>query len=248
MAASHAIVFAMESPTVATSTTAVVSDPGDQTAAVEADTGGGPFEVQYRMQLLQQEVMELRGLLEELTFRLERMQAMRDARYLDLDARLQQLLEMKAARPAPAEESPGNEPGDIERPRTLGEQALYDESLRLVRNRDYEAAVEQLESLIARFPAGDYTANAYYWLGEVYAAKPLPDYEKARQALAQVISYFPAHRKVPDAAYKLGKIYHLLGDCTRAQEILEQVAEQHKGKSVARLAEDYLKESVQCDR
>ena len=108
-------------------------------------------------------------------------------------------------------------------------------------------AITQLEALIGRFPDGEYTANAYYWLGQVQAAKTNPDFEKARQALAQVISYFPDHGKVPDAAYALGKVYYKLGDCERATDLLQQVIDQYSGKSAAKLAESYLRESVNCD-
>ena len=73
------------------------------------------------------------------------------------------------------------------------------------------------------------------------------DFEKARQALAQVITFFPEHGKVPDAAYALGKVYNALGDCQRATELLQRVVDQYPGKSAAKLAENYLRESVDCD-
>ncbi|MDZ7687055.1 MAG: tetratricopeptide repeat protein [Gammaproteobacteria bacterium] len=100
--------------------------------------------------------------------------------------------------------------------------------------------------MVEQFPEGKLTANAYYWLGEVHAARPEPDYERARQALVQVIDYFPESRKVPDAAFKLGKIYHLMGDCERAKETLSRVARDHSGKSVGNLARSYLNDKVDC--
>jgi TolA-binding protein len=98
--------------------------------------------------------------------------------------------------------------------------------------------------MIAQYPDGSLAPNAYYWLGEVYAAKPQPDYEAARKALAQVITFFPEHRKVPDAGFKLGKVYHLMGDCVRAKELLERVMDQNPGKSVSKLAETYLRDNI----
>ena len=108
-------------------------------------------------------------------------------------------------------------------------------------------SIIQLEEFIERFPEGVYTANAYYWLGQVQAAKTNPDFEKAREALAQVISYFPEHRKVPDAAYALGKVYYMLGDCERATELLQQVVNQYPSKSAAKLAGNFLRDSMTCD-
>lgn len=209
-------------------------------------------EEQYQLQLLQQEIMQLRGLVEELQYQLNRQKSIQDDRYLELDARLQQMLQAAPATDSqPVTGQPGQTaeplPGGANDGEALSERELYETTQVLIRNRQYDTAISQLEELIATFPDGQYTANAYYWLGQVYAAKTSPDYEKARQALAQVISYFPDHNKVPDAAYALGKVYHTLGDCERATELLQSVVDQYPGKSAATLAATYLRESVSCD-
>ncbi len=209
------------------------------------------IESQYQLQLLQQEVMELRGRLEELNHRFDQMQATGDDRYLELDRRFQELSAQLSARPGaavvsrdtPSTAETGEDPAGGE-----DEKTLYETALELIRNRQYDLAITQLQAVIAQFPDGHYAPNAYYWLGEVYAAKPEPDYEKARQALAQVISFFPEHRKVPDAAFKLGKVYYLMGDCDRATSILNQVIEQQQGRTVAKLAEAYLRDKVHCEK
>jgi tol-pal system protein YbgF len=220
--------------------------PGAITPGMEGIEG------QYQMQLLQSEVMELRGLLEELTFHFERMRSMQEDRYLELDKRFQSLSQGGvdtggSSNVQPGTTDPYNGAGSTQAP-GQDEKTLYETALELIRNRQYDLAITQLEEVIAQFPDGTYAPNAYYWLGEVYAAKPSPDYEKARQALAQVISFFPDHRKVPDAAFKLGKVYNLMGDCARARDILNQVIEQHKGKSVSKLAESYLRDNVNCEK
>ncbi len=221
------------------------------------------IESQYQQQLLQQEVQELRGLVEELANEIKRLKQTGDDRYLELDGRFQALRE---------EVSSGGGPNIVTRPPTISvenagttnssepittgsepaagqsEKTLYDTSLELIRNRQYDLAITQLQAVITQYPDGNYAANAYYWLGEVYAAKPQPDYENARQALVQVITFFPDNRKVPDAAFKLGKVYHLMGDCGRATELLNQIIEQHQGRSVAKLADTYLRNKMaSCD-
>jgi tol-pal system protein YbgF len=202
-------------------------------------------EDQYQMQLLQQEVMQLRGLVEQLQHELQKQKSVQDDRYLELDARLQQALKAQVVEVQPQEPNSAVPVPVVDD--NLSEKELYETTQLLIRNRQYEMSITQLEALISRFPNGEYTPNAYYWLGQVNAAKTNPDFEQARQALAQVISYFPDHNKVPDAAYALGKVYHTLGDCTRATELLQQVVDQYPGKSAAKLAENYLRESVNCD-
>ena len=212
---------------------------------IEEEVASGGMENQYQQQLLQQEVMELRGLVERLQHELSRLKSIQDDRYLELDARLQQVLKANVQVPEPFAEDPGETAVSVI-DENLSEKDLYETTQILIRNRQYEMAITQLEALIDRFPDGEYTANTYYWLGQVQAAKTNPDFEKARQALAQVISYFPDHSKVPDAAYALGKVYYTLGDCERATDLLQQVMDQYPGKTAAKLAENYLRESVNC--
>ena len=216
------------------------------------EEGPSGIEGQYQLQLMQQDVMELRGLVEELSHELDRMRTIAEDRYLELDRRFQSLSQGMANAPAAQLTLNGDVPpavgsgaGKIP---AQGEKRLYETALELIRNKQYELAISQLLVVIEQYPDGTYAPNAYYWLGEVYAAKPDPQYEEARQALAQVITFFPDHRKVPDAAFKLGKVYNLMGDCERASDILNQVIEQQKGKSVAKLAETYLNDRVKCEQ
>jgi len=214
----------------------------------------------YQTQVLQQEVQELRGLVEELSHEIQQMKSRQADRYLELDRRLEDFRKQMVRRSPPGSEDPVAGSGDVDQvPGGIGgtedqselsatnEKSLYDTALELIRSRQYDMAIVQLDTVISRYPDGKYAPNAYYWLGEVYAARPDPDYEMARQSLAQVISFFPEHRKVPDAAFKLGKVYHLMGDCVRAEEILTQVIQQHQGTTVAKLAETYLRDKVACD-
>jgi len=231
------------------------------------------IEAQYQQQILQQEVQALRGLVEELQFQLQRMKKTQDDRYLDLDGRFQALRGSGQTSGAVANNSntgiiqmsefagrsavTGDTLGSVSaattgadvlsampRPRGQSEKDLYDTALELIRNRQYDVAVTQLQAVIDRYPTGDYAPNAYYWLGEVYAARPQPDLEKARQALAQVISSYPGHRKVPDAAFKLGKVYHLMGDCDKSRDMLSRVADEQQGTTVGKLAASYLRDSM----
>ena len=228
-------------------------------APIEAETSTelSGIESQYQQQLIQQEVQELRGLVEELANEIKQLKRTGDGRYLELDGRFQALREEVSINGGVAVSSsatseinqvtttgisPGEETGSVS---GKDEKTLYDTSLELIRNRQYDLAITQLQAVITQYPDGNYAANAYYWLGEVYAAKPQPDYENARQALAQVITFFPENRKVPDAAFKLGKVYYLMGDCDRAKELLNQIIAQHQGRSVAKLAETYLRNKME---
>ena len=203
-------------------------------------------EIQYQMQILQEEVMTLRGLVEQLSYEIQRHRGIQDDRYLELDRRLQNLGTAPVA--VSTEQSIDSAPpadGDLA-VQDQSEQTLYDSGLASIKARQFEDAIDQLRQLIEQYPDGDFTANAYYWIGEVHAAMPQPDYEQARQALVQVIDGFPDSNKVPDASFKLGKVYHLMGDCSRAKAFLQQVATGYATKSAGQLAERYLTNQIDC--
>lgn len=238
---------AQRNPVVVEESSAVsVIAPVAESFGNPVESGSDSIEGQYQLQLLQQEVMTLRGLVEELNYKIERLQETQDNRYLELDSRFQKLTS-KYESQAPSSLTPTAEPlSDTAPIINLDEETLYDTALELIRNKQYELAVTQLRAVIDQYPNGRYTPNAYYWLGDVYIAMPQPQYEKARQALAQVIAFFPDHSKVPDATYKLGVVYNLMGNCARATEILKQVIREHQGRSVAGLAETHLRNKVNC--
>jgi tol-pal system protein YbgF len=222
-----------------------------QTVEIVSDSSGEPpMDLPYKMQILQQEVMMLRGLVEQLSYEIQRSKKVQEDRYLELDRRLQsQTLVTKSAKDPLLVAEPGgqasvNDAVDDKALRT--EKDYYDDGLKAIRSRRYEPAIEALRIVIDQFPTGIYAANAYYWIGEVHAAKPEPDYEAARQALVQVIKGYPESNKVPDAAFKLGKVYHLMGNCQRALSYLTEVKTEFASKSAGKLAEKYLQEQVDC--
>lgn len=210
-----------------------------------------PMGLPYRMQVLQQEVMMLRGLVEQLSYEIQRSKRAQEDRYLELDRRLQRLS------PEARDVQQGQAPKLMTEENVFGvglsaektdraEKDYYDDGLKAIRSRQYDSAIKALRIVIDQFPTGIYAANAYYWIGEVHAAKPEPDYEAARQALVQVIKGYPASNKVPDAAFKLGKVYHLMGNCQRALTYLTEVKTEFASKSAGKLAERYLLEQVDC--
>jgi tol-pal system protein YbgF len=106
--------------------------------------------------------------------------------------------------------------------------------------RQFDESAAAFNQLIADYPNGQYTPNAYYWLGELYLAQT--DTERARQSFAQVLNLYPDHPKVPDTLYKLGVVYHRLGDNQRAIGYFEQVGREYPNSSAAGLATRYMAE------
>jgi tol-pal system protein YbgF len=207
--------------------------------------------VLYELQLLQEEVQQLRGLVEEQEYRLERMEAEQQSRYLEIDQRLRAL--GAGSGPAPqggptggAGTGTGTGSGADGTAAVVSpagtEQAAYQQAYGLLQDRRFDDAIQAFEAFLDAYPSGQYAGNAMYWLGELHLVSEPPDLEQARQSLVQVLRLFPDHRKVPDALYKLGVIYRALGEAPQARAYLEQVLAEHPDATVARKAASLLRE------
>ena len=205
-------------------------------------SGAGQLsELFYRIQVLQQDLKDLRGTIEEQSYLIKRLERSQKEQYLDLDNRLVQLggadLESRAAQTEDKESSEEATTLLNEVPEFDNEREAYQYAFDLMRNRQYQESLAGFEEIIVAFPNGQYTPNAFYWIGELYLAQG--DNEKSRQSFIQVISLYPDHQKVPDAMYKLGVVYFALGDNQSALRYLGQVQQEYPNSSAAGLAARY---------
>ena len=219
--------------------------------------GSGTTQLFYKIQILEQEIRELRGLLEEQAYKLDRLAREQKDQYLDIDRRLSQNSGNAVNVTGPVEPGTSVRPSGNISPsagRDLGpstsdaivgasgdpETREYNLAFALTRQKRYQEAIDGFTSMVNAFPNGAYTGNAFYWLGELYLALESPDIEKSRQSFVQVVNLFPDHAKVPDSLYKLGVVYHRLGDLIRSRQYLNQVVSQYPASASARLANSYL--------
>ena len=193
----------------------------------------------YQLQVLQAELRDLRGELEEQKYLLQTLERDHQDRYVELDKRLSSLNEDPLAQFAQTED-PSQRTESVNNS-TIGskgsERDQYGMAIDLMRERKFQEAISSFQALIETFPNGRYTANCFYWLGELFVATG--DKELGRQNFMQVINLYPDNQKVPDALYKLGRIYIDLGDMDIGQRYLSRVMENHPESSAAKLAITY---------
>ena len=237
----------------------VVSPPA--TAAVSSVNS----ELFFLVEQLKQEVMMLRGLVEEKDYEIRQMQKLSKERYRDMDQRLQDLTkkvmnaESGQASPAPAQASSSvagsasvavpvvgvDEIVPVQLPaasmgageQTEDQKLAYQTAYNYVRDKNFPEAIDALHAYVEKYPEGDLTGNAFYWLGEVYLV--LPKLEQAKQAFSIVVKTFPGHRKLPDAIYKLAVTLDRLQDPAGAERYLKQVQQQFPNSTAAKLAGNY---------
>jgi len=219
-----------------------------QTSESGQGPGQGASEVQmemyFQLQELQQEISELRGLVEEQNHEIQRLKQQRMEDYLDLDGRIGELsqgggisgsLSVGGGQSDRAQRRPQG--SDAER---QSETEKYRDAYELLRDRDIDGAIEAFSAYLDEYPDGNFAGNSHYWLGEIYLLKE--DLDESQRWFERLLDRFPDDRKKADTQYKLGRVYHQQGEDQRARDLLQEVA---SGTSdAARLARQYLQDNL----
>ncbi len=204
-------------------------------------------ELYYQVQMLQQEVQKLRGLVEEQAHQLRRLKQQQLDDYVDLDRRVSGLSKSKGSSAGGASVSvpnavvtPANAAATDTSAQKLSaetEYADYKKALRLIlQDKRLEAGAQAMQAYLSQYPDGVYISNAQYWLGQV--AFSSDDLSGAQKWFGAVLKN-PESQKAPEAKYKLGVVLHRLGDEAAAKKILADAA--NSQSSAGRLAQEYLR-------
>lgn len=211
------------------------------------DTGGTAGDLYYQFQVMQQEVSELRGAVEELTNEVKKLKQQRLDDYVELDNRISGLTQQTGGAQVSRAE-PGNVQSPVTSPTTtLGAVASDDERTHyqsaiqlLLDKKDYDGAIAAFNDHLVRFPGGQYEGNALFWLGQIYVIQQKN--QQAIQSYSTLINKFPNHPKLWEAKFALGKVYFTLGDRAKAKALVQEVADSNS--DVARLARNFLDDNL----
>ncbi len=242
-----AVVFAAASVPALAQVSVVDSQPVMPKAPVAAassdSSSQGQAEMFYQLQVLQQEVLELRGQVEGQAYELKRLKQQRLDDYVDLDKRIAALSGQPVANGSETRSSVdsasvgGESSAAASATNGLDERELYRQAINLVlKQKDYDQAAKQFVSYLDNFPQGLYAPNAMYWLGEIYLLRS--QLNDSEIWFNRLLTEFSSHSKIPDAKFKLGTVYHQLGQDAKAKKLLQEVA--GSDTTAAQLAKDYL--------
>ena len=123
-----------------------------------------------------------------------------------------------------------------EREEKLDYQNAYD-LLILGRNRE---AIVEFDKFLVKYPAGTYSDNAHYWLGEANYVERR--FNEAIDRFNVVIFQFPGSRKVPDARLRKGFALFELQRYAESRQELTAVESEYRGRSIAALARRRLEQ------
>lgn len=205
--------------------------------------GGAPdgavMMLMQQLQQYEQEIQDLRGMVESLQHEIDTMkQAQRD-RYLDLDSRINALAE--ASLNQAVEESDGRVSGGESAGKDGGnDREAYMAAREKLLNRDFQAARKGFRSYLDEHPGGGFRPFAHFWLGEVLRSLPDGDAAEAAEQFRIVIDDYPEHSKVPAALYKLASIQAEQGQQAKARVTLNKILLKYPDSSEAKLAKTML--------
>jgi len=119
------------------------------------------------------------------------------------------------------------------------DQADYDRAFWLLKQARYEEAIKAFRDYRGKWPRGQFSDNAQYWLGEGYHA--LRNYEQALIEYERLIAEFPNSQKITHALLKSGYCLQEVGRSDEARARLTDLAKRYPGTTAARLAEERLR-------
>lgn len=208
-----------------------------------------------KVQGLQQEVQELRGQLEVQAHELKLLKEQQLSFYKDLDARLRDTPVKTIPNTTPTTDlSIGTQPqmptasqssapivvpavlptSSDSRTNPADEQISYLAAYDFVKNKQFDEALTALQAFVIKYPHGGYTANAEYWIGELYMVKG--NYAQAIDHFNVVLHDFPSSSKSGASLLKIGYALAASGKTAEARERLLEVIKKYPDTNTAQLA------------
>lgn len=126
----------------------------------------------------------------------------------------------------------------VSRANPADEQISYLAAYELVQSKHYEEAITAMEAFAQKYPSGGYTANAEYWLGELYLVEK--NYSKAIEHFQIVLDQFTSSSKSAASLLKSGYAYAASGQNEEAVKRLQQVISTYPDTTTAQLAKSKL--------
>ena len=188
-----------------------------------------------KIEVLEEEIRDLRNILEENSILVDRSLELQQQRYLDLDARILEISKISSEKSSSVDEDA--QYLDTE------EKELFKSALILFEESRFAEALEIFSQIIITFPDGSFTADAYFWSGELFLAQEM--FEDAKLSFKNVVDNFYQHSRTPDSLFKLGEIYRIEGDVERSLEFYDKVKEDFPDSGASQLAkksQEILKE------
>ena len=199
-----------------------------------------------KLNKLEEEIANLSNNIDQNTYELQRIEDANQLRYMDLDKRIHQLETLillsneddnqEQIVSSDLDENPLY--GLIASDESEEEFLLWSNSLKLIENSRYSEAAENLRLLILSFPQGEYTNEAYFYLGDIYFQQQM--YQDSIETFNSLLNNFPENNRTPESIFKLGLNFLRLEDELAAISNFNNVIQNYPESSAAILSKEEL--------
>jgi tol-pal system protein YbgF len=116
---------------------------------------------------------------------------------------------------------------------------LYNTGLRAFNSRNYKEAINIFTNVLERFPSGEYSTNANFWIGECFYS--IGEFSSAIKSYEKVL-LVKSSSKADDALFKIGITYNKLGQQNLARQELQNLVNRYPASEYVSRAKKYLEE------
>ncbi|PKM23107.1 MAG: tol-pal system protein YbgF [Gammaproteobacteria bacterium HGW-Gammaproteobacteria-14] len=218
----------------------VQANRGSQSSAVSDEA---LMMLMQQLQQYEQEIAMLRGQFEELRHEMDVMQRGERERYLDIDSRLNALMDGTARAGVGSGAVPASDAGVAPKAaRPEDERAVYMAARELLNSSQFDKAATAFQQYLKDYPQGQFRDFSHFWLGEALRNAAKPDRDGAMEQFRMVVERFPESSRVPAALYRLAVLQAESGKTADARSTLNRVIQQHSTSSEAGYARTMLEQ------
>lgn len=194
---------------------------------------GPALELAQRLEMLRQELTQLRGQIEVLGNDIQMAAKRSRDMYVDLDTRMKRLEQPAAAATAPTPTQPATAAAATAAAvgATDTETRAYEAAQGQRRIGNYQGAIAAFRNFIALYPKSPLAHRAQYWIGDCYYN--LREFRNSIASQQRLIANYPGSPSVPDALLNIASSQLELGDTAGARRTLDKLIARYPASEAA---------------
>ena len=212
------------------------------------------LELANQMQVMREELRNLRGQLEVLSNNIEANAKRQRDMYVDLDTRLRRFEQNAPAAPGPGAMAPAPAgSGSAAPPATAAasvassaasgaaaadETRVYEAAQQKRRIGNYQAAIVAFQNFVLQFARSPLAHRAQYWIGDSYYN--MRDFKNAIANQQKLVATYPDSASVPDGLLNMASSYIELGDTASAKKTMDNLVARYPSSEAAEKAKRRL--------
>lgn len=210
--------------------------------ATNTTTNNAEWQLTQKIEQLQQELREVRGLLETNTQNQNNKLADFADQLKDVHQRISlqedALVEVRNqidgsnANSTPLTQAPQS--SDDAKQRYIAAYNRY-------KTQGAKAGIAAMDNFIESYPTDLLVPSAHYWIGEFYLSEKKPNFAAAELRFSAVVKQYPQSEKAPRALYRLATLADADNRKDLATTYMQQIITDYPNTEQAELAQRYLK-------